>query len=490
MQIQGFSTPSKPNLPKIPSFRINKQTANYFDIQPRFVATKLYSHEVNPNRVETLGSDGESSTEGANKHPASTFWYSRDPLTTSEVDIVPCDPNWDKEGLPPGSYKNIGLGTTPVKPTCLTTIGLDPFQVGDDCNSKVDEIDVDFIVSSIHKYIDSGFTSFQMMTPSRSSLPQQGSDRTGMEPTVMQSWMEQCVLANVMKETPNSILNQCNFATKIATPTFECLSQENIPGASLRSIARQQVGDSIQNLYGCANGCLDTLQVEFGSVNGSPSPLTFDLLDALFDMQREGLIRSITGLNFCASVIEEADRYGFHLDSNQISCNLLDPTKYAQDMYPFLEQYNDSRDRVDSTRKIIASSALAGGLLNEKYLHIPDTGLDRRGCPIPSYMSSKERRHYNNFLRQRKKSNSELAWHEFSRRVLGTLEIIAEKHEVTISSVALRWAMQLDHIGSIIIGCGFSVDDDWKKSMTDCRRLKELYSFHLDSDDMEMLWNI
>jgi diketogulonate reductase-like aldo/keto reductase len=459
-------------------------TRNSYFSQTKMQASKLYNHERDP-ASDTKFDLNEGSQENIVKNPASTFWYSREALVTpSETDIMPHQPHLDKEGpLPIGSYKRIGRTDIDVKPTCVTSIGLDPFHVGGGGNGNVqaEDINVESVISTLHKYIDSGFTSFQMVTPPCSPA------RKGMEPSWTQTWTEQCIFAKLVRDTPNSVLNECNFASKIAIPHLDYDLEANGNGMSLRTMVRQRVGDSIRNVYGRSDGCLDTLQVDFRAldgVNDAASPLTFDVLDVLFDMQREGLIRSISGLNFYASAMEEADKMGFDLDSNQVSCNLLDPTRYANDMYPFFERLSDD----SNTRRICLSSPLAGGLLNEKFMNmnIPDAWKNKQGRPIPAYMSARERRHYTKLNAPKKASR-----YGFMNKILGTMADVAAKHEVSISSVALRWTMQLDHVGSIVIASGLNINGDRNDlHLRRQRDLRELFSFHLDEEDMEVLWEV
>lgn len=69
-----------------------------------------------------------------------------------------------------------------------------------------------------------------------------------------------------------------------------------------------------------------------------------------------------------------------------------------------------------------------------------------------------------------------------------TLEDVALKHRVSLASVALRWALQLDHVASVVVACevGESSDD---RPFDRPRQLRQVFRFELDEEDMERLWD-
>jgi len=427
---------------------------------------------------------------------------------------MPYQQNLDLDGsLPFGSYRTLTDKQFDPKRTCLLTAGLSFWNVVKDKNA----IDTQLAIQNAQKLIDSGLTTFQLNIPPCDLVNKpQGSFQSGMETNAEQGWVEQNIYHKLVRETPPSVLALCNLGTKISVPYWDY--EGNIGNGSM---VRQKVGESILNIHGNAGGCIDSIQVDFRagrkntstspetehkqSSSSSTSPYTFDVLDTLFDMQREGLIRSIHGVNFPSAALEEIGKVGFHFDTNQVSCDLLNPNDYfgSRGMQKFCRdsERDDGKGKGNGKpMKVVMSSPLAGGLLTNKYSEIPDQYRNRSGEPPPEYMSSSEEWHYNKSLKGTWRVNygekegqiieRNRAWRQYEQHVMRTMYEISLKHRVDIASVALRWAMQQDHVGSISVGSSLNTRFGEEVPFTRPRDLRKAFSLHLDDDDMERLLRI
>ena len=196
-------------------------------------------------------------------------------------------------------------------------------------------------------------------------------------------------------------------------------------------------------------------------------------------MQEEGFIRSISGVGLPPSLLSEAERCNFHVDTNQIQSNLLDPQVYLE----YAHQCSEINTRM------LCASPLAGGLLTDQYLQC-----ERR--PYQSLLSSSEMRNVEQVLpvwaRRRSMSNSSSGdiWGQFHGEMLKTIGDIAYKHQVSAASVALRWSLHLDNLGSVIVGSSVGVKDEDERPFTRPRALREVFTFELDDEDMQRLWDV
>jgi len=462
----------------------------------------------------------------------SSFWYSSTSSllsTNKEEDIIPYRSKLDMDGpLPFGSYRLLGNEEYESKRSCLISVALDFWNAGGSSRSS-NYIDTSIAVKNIHQLIDSGFNTFQLYNP----LPTSMTKLTdfGMQPSQKQIYTEQFIYNKIIQETPSTVLNQCNFATRIQIPHPDYFNSDSEDGVSYsfnEKIVRQQIGQSILRMYGHTGGCLDSLQVSFcpnsnnsnkrNNNNGHEhdfnnptniSPYTYDILNVLRDMQREGLIRSINGLNFSTETIDQIhEELGYNvIEYNQMTCNLLNPNEYLNHM-KYKRNPKMAMKQEQHQQRVLLSSPLAGGLLTNRYSNIPNSFLSRNAMPKSGYMTPSERLSWSSLsssssstsnLRNRNRrgnTNNNLSWQRFQNDIMKTLSSISYKHQVSIASVVLRWSLQLDtssssSLGGVVVGLSLNThleNDD--RPFRRPRDLRELFSFVLDEDDMERLWNI
>jgi aryl-alcohol dehydrogenase-like predicted oxidoreductase len=215
----------------------------------------------------------------------------------------------------------------------------------------------------------------------------------------------------------------------------------------------------------------------FSDCEGSPYYL--DVLNELSELEREGYVRSVSGLNMPAPVLRLAHSNGFALESNQISrCNLLNPSTLKSDLHATCD---------DLGTKLHLSSPLAGGLFTDR--HFLETSARRRQCPYVPWEKLRPsevwyaKHELSSWAEGRAKRNTFL-WQLFQEGLMGTLSVIALKHDVSMASVALRWALQQDNMGSVVVGSSFNTPSERSRS------LRQVFTFELDEEDMYRLQNV
>lgn len=171
------------------------------------------------------------STEAPDLPPApkkieeeSNFWRSVVRIRDDDDQRIPCDPSLDAEGpLPLGAYQILGNLDYEPKPTCRLSISVDTTTTAQD---KDDEL------SRWHRFIDCGFTTFQLNNNNNNNNDGQ-------------------IYRKLKADTPETVLNACQFVIPFKTPATSILAQP--------SIVRDFI---LQALHRTGADCIDTLQLE------------------------------------------------------------------------------------------------------------------------------------------------------------------------------------------------------------------------------------
>jgi diketogulonate reductase-like aldo/keto reductase len=73
-----------------------------------------------------------------------------------------------------------------------------------------------------------------------------------------------------------------------------------------------------------------------------------------------------------------------------------------------------------------------------------------------------------------------------------TMHEIAVKHEVSISTVALRWTLQAQDVAATVVSNRMlSSDDEDPRVLRDRpKQLRQVFKLDLDDEDMEQLWEV
>lgn len=158
-----------------------------------------------------------------------------------------------------------------------------------------------------------------------------------------------------------------------------------------------------------------------------PDPSWLDTLFELQELKKQGLIKHLGVTNFDAAHLRIALASGIELVSNQVCYSLLDQ-RASGEMKTVCAAYNV---------KLLAFGTLAGGFLSDRWLDKPEPLVDE------SFTWSQMK--YKRFIDQVG------SWADF-QRLLSVLEIIAQKHQVSIANIASGFIMDQPHVAGVILG--------------------------------------
>ena len=379
---------------------------------------------------------------------------------------VPFVPTFDAHDgpLPPGAYIMEGKPEFDSKPTCRISIDV---KSG---NSDIMD-DPDEVVRRLQACVDAGFDTFQLHDQKTSSLG---------------------IIRRMNENTPSYVNKHWSISMK--APTL--LSDLNNASLSPKSDIRHSVLDLIEQTGGDA---LDSLQVDCSKLQASiPYDTTLEMFEHLVDLQREGWIRSI-GVRDIASPKLQQDiitHFGDNIDFQQQEGNLLLPPL--------------SSSHCTSKKYIRMANALAGGLLTDLY---SDDRRSRKKTsndlqkPPPFLLTNDNMYLLNDWAarreRQQKPSSSSSTsvvpvWKIYQDHVVEQMSWIALKHDVSMSAVALRWALECGSgtagtneespiVSSALADVVFDPKEDVFQKPVE---LRQVFRFQLDEEDKDILSEI
>ena len=201
----------------------------------------------------------------------------------------------------------------------------------------------------------------------------------------------------------------CQLLTKWV-PTPGPITQAAVRAAVERALARLQVER------------LDLLQFHTWAYH---DPGWIDALFWLQELKEEGLIGALGLTNFDTAHLRVALTSGIEIVSNQVSCSLLD-RRAAGAMSELCLAHGV---------KILAYGTVAGGLLSERWL----------GQSEPRELETWSHMKYRRFI--------EVAggWLPY-QALLRALREVADRHDVSMATVASRWVLDVPSVGGVIIG--------------------------------------
>lgn len=150
-----------------------------------------------------------------------------------------------------------------------------------------------------------------------------------------------------------------------------------------------------------------------------------DALEQLMRLREEGLIREIGLTNFDAAHLHLVLQQGIEVASNQICFSLLD-RRAAGELSAVAIAHDVS---------LLAFGTLCGGFLSDRSL----------GAEEPKEIADWSRMKYKRFI------DTSGGWQPF-QALLGALDMVAKKHQVSISNIATAWTLAHPAITSTIIG--------------------------------------
>ena len=214
-------------------------------------------------------------------------------------------------------------------------------------------------------------------------------------------------------------------------------------------VRREEVREAVQRALGrLAVERLDLLQFHAWNY----ADLSYiDCLGWLQELREEGLIGALGLTNFDTAHLRVVVQSGIKIASNQVCFSLLDRRPLAR-MAEFCQQ---------SGVNLLAYGTLAGGLLSERWLGKPEPS----AADIDTWSLAK----YKRFV------DAAGGW-EGLQALLQSLQQVAQRHDVSLANVAVRWVLDQPAVAGVIIGARLSQ----REHVADNLRLME---FALDAED-------
>ena len=409
---------------------------------PKGRQSQMHSTSTSTSPSTTTPAPPPSSSSSEKYVQFENFWGTK--IVNSNKDRMPCVPTMDPlDGpLPPGAYNLLGSSETDSKPTCRLALGVTMPPMPQQGHL----FDPDEIVGRLQQCLDAGFQTFQLVDEDFSWM-------IGRLHSQMPSWVEThwAVPMNLSSSTINSS-SSCSSSSSSSIPT---------PTMIRNSILEQC---SIMNCE-----AIDTLLLKYQPTTSNLEQL--DVFNTLLELQREGYIRSLGAQNWSKSLLKQAvGTCGFRVDTVQHHGNLLLPSMSTPT--PALKGIPQWW-----------TDPLAQDFLTERFREFrlpPTTGWGT----IQKWAERKEGKHAS------LQNNRQQLWRYYQQKVLEPMEYMAEKHQVSISTIALRWAHQCNyqHVKTTLVPLCLLSDE--QRQIPLHRSLKELrtvFRFELDEEDISDL---
>jgi aryl-alcohol dehydrogenase-like predicted oxidoreductase len=183
-----------------------------------------------------------------------------------------------------------------------------------------------------------------------------------------------------------------------------------------------------------------------------------EALKHMVDLKAEGKIKHLALTNFDTDHLANLLDQGIPIVSNQVQFSLIDQRPLVK-MVPYCKANEVS---------LLAYGTLCGGLLSDKYLNKPE----------PPY------RDLNTASLQKYKRMIDAwgGWNLF-QRLLGVLDTIAQKYQVSIANVAVRSILEQPAVAGTIVGARLGVSEHLENN-------RKVFGFSLDEIDRAQIQDI
>ena len=221
------------------------------------------------------------------------------------------------------------------------------------------------------------------------------------------------------------------------------------PGPMTREIVENNVGISLRRM-GVER--LDLLQFHWWEYQDKRY---LDALSHLADLRDEGKIHRVALTNFDTERLREIADNGIRIVSNQVQYSLIDRRPEVQMSQVCEEQ------RV----WLLPYGVLCGGLLSDRYLAQHE--------PAANALNTASLRKYKQMI------DAWGGWRLF-QQLLSVLKNVADKHQVSIANVAMRYILERPAVAGVIIGARLGVAEHIAENA-------RVFSFQLDVDDQKAI---
>jgi aryl-alcohol dehydrogenase-like predicted oxidoreductase len=218
-------------------------------------------------------------------------------------------------------------------------------------------------------------------------------------------------------------------------------------------MTRRTVGDAIGiSRHRMGVDRLDLLQFHWWDYSDQGY---LDALKHLADLRGGGEIRHLALTNFDTERLRVIAENGIAVVSNQVQYSLVDRRPESR-MTAFCRDHGIT---------LLAYGSLLGGLLSEKYLGRPE--------PQRSDLNTASLQKYKNMI------DAWGGWALF-QQLLAVLKEIADKHQVAIANVGVRYVLDRPAVAGVIIGARLGI----AQHLADNSRT---FGFTLDADDLALI---
>ena len=221
------------------------------------------------------------------------------------------------------------------------------------------------------------------------------------------------------------------------------------PGRMTRRAVEDAVGVSRRRM---GVDCLDLLQFHWWDYGDAGY---LDALKHLADLRDEGQIRHLALTNFDTERLRVIADHGIGVVSNQVQYSLVDRRPETR-MAPFCHDHGIT---------FLAYGTLLGGLLSEKYLG--------RAEPQRSELNTASLQKYKNMI------DAWGGWTLF-QELLAVLKDIADKHQVGVANVGVRYVLDRPSVAGVIVGARLGIAEH----LADNARV---FGFALDDGDLALI---
>jgi aryl-alcohol dehydrogenase-like predicted oxidoreductase len=221
------------------------------------------------------------------------------------------------------------------------------------------------------------------------------------------------------------------------------------PGRITRSIAKENIERSLRRM---SVSSLDLLQFHWWDYN---NPYYMDALKYLSELRDEGIIKHIGLTNFDTERMQIMIDSNLQIVSNQVQYSIIDRRPEVK-MIPFCMEHNIS---------LLAYGSICGGLMSERYLG--------RIEPSAAELNTSSLRKYKQMI------DAWGGWNLF-QELLSTLKRIAQKYNVSIANVAIRYILDKSTVAGVIIGVRLGIVDHRNNNM-------QVFNFSLDKTDCDAI---
>ncbi|BAY99157.1 aldo/keto reductase [Tolypothrix tenuis PCC 7101] len=258
-----------------------------------------------------------------------------------------------------------------------------------------------FAIATMFKYIDAGFTTWDL------------ADHYGPAEDLIGEFRRQ-IIATRGKEALANIQAFTKWVPR--------------PGKMTKKIVEDNINISLRRMD---VESLDLMQFHWWEYQDKNY---LDALKYMAELQTEGKIKHLALTNFDTEHLQIIVEAGIKIVSNQVQFSLVD-RRPEVNMIEFCQQHDI---------KLFTYGTVCGGWLSEKYLGKTEP----RGFDLTTVSLKK----YKNMI------DAWGGWQLF-QELLTTLKSIADKHKVSISNVAVRYILDKPSVGGVIVGARLGISE-------------------------------